>query len=132
MLSMAIFLSEQGGSLNEARSDVKMCISMISGSNKCSLVEVIGLFNKTVTLLNSFIARRRLNRILSSLKPQESVLFCIDLQGFLLQILATAVLNIKFIAVLYAQLDNTQMENIHLLTAALKSISICICNLPKV
>lgn len=47
---MAIFLSVQGRSLNEVRFEIKMCFTMSSGCNKCLLVGVIGLFNKTVTV----------------------------------------------------------------------------------
>lgn len=63
ILTMAIFLSVQEGSLNEVRCEVKMCFTVTCGSNKCPLVGVIGLFNKTVTVLKSFTARRRLDKI---------------------------------------------------------------------
>lgn len=82
---MAIFLSLQGRRLNEVRSEIKMCFSMTSSSNKCPLVGVIGLFNKRVTLLE-FLLLNRIKGIRSNpLKPcsHKIVLFCNDLGGHL-------------------------------------------------
>lgn len=62
---------------------------MTSGGNKCPLVGVIGLFNKTVTGLYCE-ARARQDRSdqeesSETLQPQESVLYCVDLWGHPLQ-----------------------------------------------
>lgn len=60
ILTTAIIRSVQERSLNEVRCKIKMCFTMSSGSHKCPLAGVIGLFNKTVIPLKSFMENQEL------------------------------------------------------------------------